>query len=885
MRISNNKILLLLIFSGIVLIFSAAIILHNSYNRRLNDLKHDTRLNFLDIADSAQLKIEEEINELTKTPQNIALILQNAKLTYKSFREISQNIIKKESKIDEIFLIYDDSVFTDKKHGVSFFKTKRKNFEFFENTRICDSINQCDWVKSVRADKQAVWHLEKISDEKQIHYSASYIIPIINNFREVKGIILFKFKPNSFQKFITDLHISEYGYIIVFSEDGTVIAHPDISKVLTETAQSLSDKNENELLDKIAVHYSKKSIGFNEYFDTLNTGQSFVIGKKLTNNWGITFLFPEDDFIKDQSRLKTQYWIIFFSIFLFISVLIGIIFFTIVDRRNLKLKEKLQNQLIEKISEISKKNSLLEAKNAQILENETQLIQNNIRLQNLVEITEHQKKIITKSENRLQKIINSQGEGFCIIDNDRNFVFTNPAACEIFNVSNGYLTGRNISEFFTEQSFHLLQNEESASDAIEKKTFEAILDLETKNRKTLLITTTPDYDELGNKNGLIAIFRDITELKKQQEELNKLNLELQKYFMVIDQSSVAIIFTDPEGKIEYVNNAFTIVTGYNQNEILGKTPRVLKSGKTELSVYQNLWNTITSGNTWAGVLQNSKKSGEIFIEKELIAPIIGSKKNIVGYVALREDITEKLKIEQEIIRQKEAIEAAHKDITDSIYYAKTIQDSLLSGKDLIDLILFEYFLIFKPKFIVGGDFYYINKIEDRIIIAVGDCTGHGVPGAFMTILGITFLHDIVRKNKEMPANEILTKLRERVKNTFKSFGSENTNGLDIGFCLFDTSQNTLIFAGANIPVFIVRNNELQILEPTKNPIGFYLIEIPFEEKKIHLEENDMIYIATDGYYDQFGGEKNSKFSRKRFKQLLLKCSQCSLSDQKKFFLY
>jgi len=231
-------------------------------------------------------------------------------------------------------------------------------------------------------------------------------------------------------------------------------------------------------------------------------------------------------------------------------------------------------------------------------------------------------------------------------------------------------------------------------------------------------------------------------------------------------------------------------------------------------------------------------------------------------------------------KEKEKVEIAHKKRTESINYAKRIQESLITSNKLTDKYLKDYFIVFKPLDLVSGDFYYVTKINKYLIFAVADCTGHGVPGAFITMLGITYLNTIINNKEVNTPADVLNILREDFKKLFDTFGTENQNGLDIALCVINTETDILQYAGAYNPLWIVRNNELLEYKATQNPIGAYLKERKFENNEIELKNNDVIYIASDGYQDQFD-ENGQKLTKKRFKNLLIKIHSLPLKEQKK----
>ncbi len=231
-------------------------------------------------------------------------------------------------------------------------------------------------------------------------------------------------------------------------------------------------------------------------------------------------------------------------------------------------------------------------------------------------------------------------------------------------------------------------------------------------------------------------------------------------------------------------------------------------------------------------------------------------------------------------QQNKQIEAAHKDVTDSITYAQTIQEALLPKKEQLDQLFKEYFIFFQPKQVVSGDFYSAQKVGDKLIFTVADCTGHGVPGGFITMLGITFISELIHHREVKNSAQILEVLRENIKGIFAEFGTRNTNGFDISFCVVDTKTNILSFAGAYNSLYIIRNGELIEYKGTKNPIGWHPKEMPFTESKVQLQNNDIIYLFTDGYYDQIG-ENKKKFLRKRFKMLLTEIHDLPMKEQKR----
>lgn len=230
-----------------------------------------------------------------------------------------------------------------------------------------------------------------------------------------------------------------------------------------------------------------------------------------------------------------------------------------------------------------------------------------------------------------------------------------------------------------------------------------------------------------------------------------------------------------------------------------------------------------------------------------------------------------------------AIEEQKSNIEDSIHYAKRIQTAILPSSSQLNEVIRKHFVLYKPKDIVSGDFYWAAKKNKRSVVVVADCTGHGVPGAFMSLIGNTLLNKIVNENGITDPAEILNQLRDEIIKSLKQTGNdlESKDGMDVVVCSFDEDMRSVEFAGANNPLYLVRNNELLITKGDKQPVGYFIGgHKPFNNHKIKLEAGDHLYMFTDGYQDQFGGEYDRKFMVRNFKKLIVEINQKSLQEQK-----
>jgi serine phosphatase RsbU (regulator of sigma subunit) len=242
---------------------------------------------------------------------------------------------------------------------------------------------------------------------------------------------------------------------------------------------------------------------------------------------------------------------------------------------------------------------------------------------------------------------------------------------------------------------------------------------------------------------------------------------------------------------------------------------------------------------------------------------------------------------QEVEKQKHIIEEKQKDILDSIHYAKRIQEALLKAEQHTSQHLPEHFILFKPRDIISGDFYWTLEKQDHLYLAAADCTGHGVPGAMMSMLGIAFLNEIAGSEQLLSPAEMLNRLRDKVVKELGTSG-QSKDGMDISLCKINLKSGEVEWSGANNPIWYVRtikvngaeSKELIEIKGDKQPIGYSDFYKPFTNH-ILSEKNCIFYLFTDGYADQFGGEHGKKFKYKPLQQLLLNLQSKTLEEQKK----
>lgn len=229
--------------------------------------------------------------------------------------------------------------------------------------------------------------------------------------------------------------------------------------------------------------------------------------------------------------------------------------------------------------------------------------------------------------------------------------------------------------------------------------------------------------------------------------------------------------------------------------------------------------------------------------------------------------------------QKLIVEEKNREVTASIVYAKRIQEAILPPQTLIDKVLPNAFFMYRPKDIVSGDFYWVDEQNERVYFAAVDCTGHGVPGALVSIIGHNGLTRAIHEFQLTQPGAILDKLNELVEVTLRQRETEVRDGMDIALCCLNYKSNEIEFAGANNPLYLIRDGVLSLFKADKQPIGKYDGRKPFENHRFTFLEGDTFYIFSDGMADQFGGSMGKKFKYKAFRELLLNIQDLSMSEQ------
>jgi len=380
----------------------------------------------------------------------------------------------------------------------------------------------------------------------------------------------------------------------------------------------------------------------------------------------------------------------------------------------------------------------------------------------------------------------------------------------------------------------------------------------------------------------LLLTQEIYSRKKAQKDLKDNDV---KYSSLITGLSDAVFkISYPETVYEYISPAADKVFGYSKNNFY-KNPGFIKNiiHPDYLDYYIN--NIETS---WGVAPTLTYKIIDPEGNERWIVQANKGTFDKDGNLITIEGIYRNITTEQELEFQKNNLEKINKKITSSIKYAHFIQKAVLPSTDFLKQFIPENFILYLPRDIVSGDFYWIKQVNNYIAVAAADCTGHGVPGAFMSMLGVALLNEIVRLDEHPKANEILNELRKRVKTSLHQTNvrESTSDGMDIALCIINIETKEIQFSGANSPLFIVRTNEengepvLEHIRPDRMPIGLYINERSFTNHELQLKTNDVVYLFSDGYIDQFGGKEKKKFKTAPFKELLISINNKSMDEQR-----
>lgn len=367
-------------------------------------------------------------------------------------------------------------------------------------------------------------------------------------------------------------------------------------------------------------------------------------------------------------------------------------------------------------------------------------------------------------------------------------------------------------------------------------------------------------------------------INKQNKLIEEKNVELEKLSIVARETVNGVIIADASGEIEWANQGFTRLFGYDIEEFKKIRGSNLLQASSNPEISKLIAHGVNEKKSVSYEAINITSSGKELWMQSTLTPILDDNGSLKKIVVIDSDITELKKAEKLILKK-------NRDITDSIEYAQRIQHAMLPSENEMKKYLNEFALFYAPKDIVSGDFYWLygeeNGKHKKIVVAVADCTGHGVPGALMSMIGSDQLNRIVREEKQFSPGKILTELNKSIKKAMQQVDVASKDGMEIGICLIDTEKMEICFAGANRPGYFFKNiSDLVEINFDRRAIGGDTpFEYDFKEERFSYNVNDVLYLFSDGYADQFGGENRKKFLSSHFKQLLIGMQDRHMSVQ------
>ena len=379
------------------------------------------------------------------------------------------------------------------------------------------------------------------------------------------------------------------------------------------------------------------------------------------------------------------------------------------------------------------------------------------------------------------------------------------------------------------------------------------------------------------------------ELEHTLGELRKSQSELLKISTALKNTDNAVMLLDGAGNITWINNSFIKVYGFTLEEYTHQSSNYEHAlrQKDSIEFYKFVYDNAKSVTF---TLPHITKSGDEVWVQTTLSPTLNDQGKILQVVAVDTDITSLKKAELEIVKQRNEIELKNKDVTKSIEYASTIQQALMTGQGYLRQRFKKSFLINLPKDIVSGDFFWMGDKFGRKYMALCDCEGHGVPGAFVSMMGKVFLDEILQGCRvEDPPSTILMNLNDKLQEAVNSLSSKvgGIDGMDMSFCIINSRNTQVQYAGAYRPLYIVRKGELSTIMPDKVSIGGISPEekFQFEDHWLQLEDGDFLLVCSDGYADQFGSEFGKKLGRRNFANLIIEASKMDNADEMAKFLY
>ena len=431
-----------------------------------------------------------------------------------------------------------------------------------------------------------------------------------------------------------------------------------------------------------------------------------------------------------------------------------------------------------------------------------------------------------------------------------------------------------------------------------------------KNIKTIQQSIQTNYYLLLGVLGVFIIgnffiFRYFSALVVKIAHLNNERIELMNTMDTYVISSEV----NNKGIIQDISEAYCKISGYNRHELLGKKYDYLLHPDISQQFIDKVQSVLQNHETWEGELQQLHKNGTSYWTRTVISPACHKKNKECGFTTISYDITDTKKVEElsanlekkvqerteDLLKTQKQMETLYRHTRDSIEYASLIQSALIPDNKIFRKYFSDFFVVWHPKDVVGGDIYLFDELrnDDECLLMIIDCTGHGVPGAFVTMLVKAIERQIIARinysDEVVSPAKILSIFNKSMKHLLKQEDERSVSnaGFDGGILYYNKKEKILRYAGAQTPLFIVKDGIIHTIKGDRHSIGYKKSrnDYEFKEHTIEIQEGMQLYMTTDGYLDQNGGEKGFPFGKKQFQALIDEYKHESMADQQEAFLY
>ena len=533
---------------------------------------------------------------------------------------------------------------------------------------------------------------------------------------------------------------------------------------------------------------------------------------------------------------------------------------------NIKVNERTRRLLAESqemSNELKEKQEVLRQNAEEMQATQEELKRSNQKLEEQIEE-------VNRTQKRMQLLLENASEVITIYEEDESIRYISPSVETILGYGQKEMIGK--SDIDKVQPEHrdifrdLFKKMKSRADAKVSVQYE----YKTKDGSYIWIEST-GTNMLSNPaiHGFILNSRDITERRRAEQEQR-----MRSKMQALSENSPDLITRLEDGSISYINPVIEAYTGKGIDDFLNKKVRETGLDNTILESWLGIVEEVNRTNAKVATeMDFPSEAGKRVMQVNAI-PEYDEKDKLESVLVVSHDITERKLIELEI-------QAKNKKITESINYAKRIQTAILPNTRVINRALPDSFILYKPRDVVSGDFPWFVQIKDDIFIAAVDCTGHGVPGALLSLIGYFLLNDIVRSRKVTEPGKILDLLDEGVTTTLRQDEDSTTkDGMDIALCKINLAAGEVEYAGAHRPLYIVKGAQMEEVKGNKFPIGggIFKNQTNFTNTKIKLGKGDSIYFSSDGFPDQFGGPEGRKFGPRKVREIIERIHQQPMKD-------